>query len=164
MKDNGDVYFVPAFSGLFAPHWDASARGLIIGLTRFANKGHIARAILESTAYQSYEVLVAMQKDTNIDLNLLKVDGGMVNNHLLMQFQADILGKKVVRPTVTETTAMGAAYAAGLQTGFWKSTEEIKQNWVSDTTWTPSMSEDQRQTMLLKWNKAVQHSSGWTNS
>jgi glycerol kinase len=161
VDDNGDVFFVPAFSGLYAPHWDASARGLIIGLTRFANKGHIARAILEATAYQTYEILEAMQKDAGINLNLLKVDGGMVKNELLMQFQADIIGKEVVRPVVTETTAMGAAYAAGLHIGFWRSVEELKQNWQVDKTWKPMMTDEERQILLSKWQKAINRSSGW---
>jgi len=161
VDDNGDVFFVPAFSGLYAPHWDASARGLIIGLTRFANKGHIARAILEATAYQTYEILEAMQKDSGINLNLLKVDGGMVKNELLMQFQADIIGKEVVRPVVTETTAMGAAYAAGLHIGFWRSVEELKQNWQVDKTWKPMMTDEERQILLSKWQKAINRSSGW---
>jgi len=163
VEDNGDVFFVPAFSGLYAPHWDASARGLIIGLTRYANKGHLARAVLEATAYQTYEVLEAMQKDSGINLNILKVDGGMVNNDLLMQFQSDILQKEVVRPTVTETTAMGAAYAAGLQTGYWKSTDDLITNWAAEKTWKPSMPKEEREILIRKWEKAVTRSSGWVN-
>jgi len=163
VDDNGDVFFVPAFSGLYAPHWDASARGLIIGLTRYANKGHLARAVLEATAYQTYEVLEAMQKDSGINLNILKVDGGMVNNDLLMQFQSDILQKEVVRPTVTETTAMGAAYAAGLQTGYWKSTDDLITNWAAEKTWKPSMPKEEREILIRKWEKAVARSSGWVN-
>ena len=159
--DNGGVYFVPAFSGLFAPHWHASARGLIIGLTQYANKGHIARAALEATAYQTYEVLEAMKKDASIDLNLLKVDGGMVRNKHLMQFQADILDKKVICPTVIETTALGAAYAAGLEINFWKSQDELVEKWQLDTVWTPSMNKNKRSTLLYNWEKAVNRSYNW---
>lgn len=161
VHDNGDVYFIPAFSGLFAPHWDVSARGLIIGLTRYANKGHLARAILEATAYQTYEILEAMQKDAQINLNLLKVDGGMVRNELLMQFQADIIGKEVVRPIVTETTAMGAAFAAGLHIGYWPSIEDLKRNWQVDKTWKPLMADEKRLNLLQKWEKAISRASGW---
>jgi len=131
VMDNGDVYFVPAFSGLFAPHWRSDARGIIAGLTRFANKGHLARAALEATAYQTREVLDAMQLDSKTTLTALKVDGGMVVNDLLMQFQSDILGVPVVRPSISETTALGAAYAAGLAVGFWKNTEDLIQNFSS---------------------------------
>jgi len=161
VDNNGGVYFVPAFSGLFAPHWHANARGLIIGLTRFANKGHIARAALESTAYQTFEVLEAMKKDANIDLNLLKVDGGMVRNDLLMQFQADLLENTVVRPTVIETTALGAAYAAGLGVGFWKSQDDLANNWQMDTMWHPSMEADKRSILLHNWRKAVKRTYDW---
>jgi len=139
VKDNGDVYFVPAFSGLFAPYWRSDARGIIVGLTRYTNKGHIARAALEATAYQTREVLDAMQLDSNTHLTSVKVDGGMVVNDLLMQFQSDILGVPVVRPKITETTALGAAYAAGLAIGFWQTTDELVNNWTKDKEWHPRM-------------------------
>ena len=161
VTDNGGVYLVPAFSGLFAPHWHANARGIIIGLTRYANKGHIARAALEATAFQMMDVIEAMTKDAKIDLNLLKVDGGMVVNELLMQFQADILEKEVVRPTVTETTALGAAYAAGLETGFWQSQEELKINWKKDKSWYPTMKVEKRASLVHNWKKAVDKTFNW---
>lgn len=161
VSDNGGVYLVPAFSGLFAPHWHANARGLIIGLTRYSNKGHIARAALESTAFQTLDVLESMIKDAKIDLNYLKVDGGMVGNELLMQFQADILIKEVVRPTVTETTALGVAYAAGLETGFWQTQEELLKNWNKDRTWFPSMNDEKRSDLLHNWKKAVDKTFNW---
>jgi glycerol kinase len=164
VEDNGGVYFVPAFSGLYAPHWHANARGLIIGLTQYANKGHIARAALEATAYQTFEVLEAMKKDANIDLNLLKVDGGMVRNDLLMQFQADVLEEKVVRPTVIETTALGAAYAAGLEIGFWKSQNELVKNWQMDSMWSPSMNPNKRSALLHNWKKAVKRTYNWVEN
>lgn len=163
VSDNGDVYFVPAFSGLFAPHWRSDARGIIAGLTRFANKGHIARAALEATAYQTKEVLDAMQLDSGTYLSTLKVDGGMVVNDLLMQFQADILGVPVVRPRIAETTALGAAYAAGLAEGFWQSTEELKSNWSKDKQWDPQMEESERTQLYAKWKKAVEKTLSWTN-
>lgn len=144
VQDNGGVYFVPTFSGLFAPYWKADARGLIIGLTRFANKGHLARAALEATAFQTREVLDAMVKDSGVQVNNLKVDGGMVINELLMQFQTDILNVPVIRPTVTETTALGAAYAAGLAIGFWKNLDDLRLNWKEDRRWIPQMDESQR--------------------
>ena len=161
VDNNGGVYFVPAFSGLYAPHWHANARGLIIGLTSYANKGHIARAALEATAYQTFEVLEAMKKDANIDLNILKVDGGMVRNDLLMQFQADVLEKNVVRPTVIETTALGAAYAAGLEVKFWKSQKDLLKNWQIDTIWRPSMDNAERLALLHNWKKAVDRTYNW---
>jgi len=161
VDDNGGVYFVPAFSGLYAPHWHANARGLIIGLTQYANKGHIARAAIEATAYQTVEVLEAMKKDANIDLNLLKVDGGMVRNDLLMQFQANMLDEIVVRPTVIETTALGAAYAAGLEIGFWKSKNELVKNWQMDSMWSPSMNANKRLSLLHNWRKAVKRTYNW---
>ena len=142
MPDSGGVYFVPAFSGLFAPYWQSDARGVIVGLTRFVNKGHICRAALEATAYQTREVLDAMEQDSGVQLTALKVDGGMVYNELLMQFQADILGVPVVRPRVAETTALGAAYAAGLAVGYWGSLDELRQNWQVDRTWQPAMGEE----------------------
>jgi len=164
VDDNGGVYFVPAFSGLYAPHWHANARGLIIGLTQYANKGHIARAALEATAYQTVEVLEAMKKDANIDLNLLKVDGGMVRNDLLMQFQANMIEKIVVRPTVIETTALGAAYAAGLEIGFWKSQNELVKNWQMDSMWSPSMNPNKRSALLENWKKAVKRTYNWVEN
>ncbi len=155
VEDNGDVYIVPAFSGLFAPYWRADARGLIAGLTRFSHKGHIARAALEATAYQVRDVVEAMQNDSGIALRELKSDGGMVGNELLMQFQADILGAPVIRPRVTETTALGAAYAAGLAVGYWRDTDEMRENWAVDKTWQPAMSETVREKNYTAWKKAV---------
>ena len=161
VKDNGDVYFVPAFSGLFAPYWRSDARGVIAGLTRYANKGHIARAALEATAYQTREVLDAMQLDSDTRLISLKVDGGMVVNDLLMQFQSDILGVPVVRPRITETTALGAAYAAGLAIGFWSSTDDLVENWVKDKEWTPKMDDAVRENYYARWKKAIGKSLQW---
>ena len=162
-EDNGDVYFVPAFSGLYAPHWKESARGVIVGLTRYANKSHIARAALEATAYQTREVLEAMERDSGIAIQELRVDGGMVMNELLMQFQADILNAPVLRPKISETTALGAAYAAGLAVGYWSSAEEIKENWAVDKYWTPAMDDAQRQSLYASWQKAVTRSFDWTS-
>jgi glycerol kinase len=162
VADNGDVYIVPAFSGLFAPHWKASARGVIAGLTRYANRGHFARAALESTAYQVREVAEAMEKDSSIAIKELRTDGGMVVNELLMQFQADILNVPVVRPKMTETTALGAAYAAGLATDYWQGTDDLVSNWGVDKTWTPSMDADKRAALYAAWNKAVTRSFDWT--
>ena len=164
VEDNGGVYFVPAFSGLFAPYWRSDARGAIVGLTRYANKGHIARASLEATAYQTREVLEAMNKDSGVELKALKVDGGMVANELLMQFQADILGVPVVRPEVRETTALGAAYAAGLAVGFWDTQEELRSNWQVDKEWQPQMSKDQSETLYKKWLKAVTRTFDWVEA
>lgn len=161
VKDNGDVYFVPAFSGLFAPYWRSDARGVIIGLTRYTNKGHIARAALEATAYQTREVVEAMRKDSGVELKKLKVDGGMVFNELLMQFQSDILNVPVVRPTVAETTALGASYAAGLAVGFWNSLDDLRKNWGIDKTWEPHMDETERTRLYKKWLKAVQRTLDW---
>jgi glycerol kinase len=161
VSDNGGVYIVPAFSGLYAPYWRSNARGLIIGLTRFANKGHIARAALEATAFQTLDVLKAMEKDAKIDLNLLKVDGGMVKNEFLMQFQSDIMNNRVVRPKITETTALGTAYAAGLETGFWRTKEELVENWKDEKTWLPKMKDLQRSKLLKNWNKAIEKSFDW---
>ena len=161
VADNGGVYFVPAFSGLFAPHWRSDARGVIAGLTGFANKGHIARAALEATAYQTREVLDAMQIDSGVKLSQLKVDGGMVVNELLMQFQADILDVPVVRPKVAETTALGAAYAAGLAVGFWTSTDELRENWQEDKTWQPQMDPKTADNLYAKWKKAVTRTYDW---
>jgi glycerol kinase len=161
VDDNGDVYFVPAFSGLYAPHWDASARGIIAGLTRYANKGHIARAALEATAFQTREVVAAMEQDAGIKLTELRVDGGMVANQLLMQFQADILDAPVVIPKVSETTALGAAYAAGLATGYWTDTDALRQNWAIDRRITPNMADETRAALLTSWQRAVEKSRGW---
>jgi glycerol kinase len=161
VADNGDVYIVPAFSGLYAPYWKDSARGVIAGLTRYATRAHIARAALEATAYQTRDVLTAMEQDSGIKLSELRVDGGMVLNELLMQFQADILDVAVVRPKVTETTALGAAYAAGLATGYWRNTDELTKNWGVAKRWTPSMSKEQRGRLYAAWQKAVTRSFGW---
>lgn len=161
VADNGDVYIVPAFSGLYAPYWKDGARGVIAGLTRYATRAHIARAALEATAYQTRDVLTAMEQDSGIKLSELRVDGGMVANELLMQFQADILDVAVVRPKVTETTALGAAYAAGLATGYWRNTDELTQNWGVEKRWTPAMSKEQRGRLYAAWQKAVTRSFGW---
>jgi glycerol kinase len=161
VNDNGDVYFVPAFSGLYAPYWKDSARGVIAGLTRFANKGHIARAALEATAYQTREVVEAMEKDSQVKLESLRVDGGMVVNDLLMQFQSDILNREVVRPVVQETTALGAAYAAGLAVGFFENLDDLKQKWAVDRTWKPAMESSERDHLYARWKKAVTRSFDW---
>jgi glycerol kinase len=161
VRDNGGVYFVPAFSGLYAPYWRSDARGVIAGLTRFANKGHIARAVLEATAYQTREVLDAMEKDSAIHLFSLRTDGGMVGNELLMQFQADILNIPVLRPVVRETTALGAAYAAGLAVGFYDSIDDLRQNWAVGQTWEPHMDANERESLFRQWKKAVMRSFGW---
>ncbi|MDX8142811.1 glycerol kinase GlpK [Lentzea sp. BCCO 10_0061] len=161
VDDNGGAYFVPAFSGLFAPYWRSDARGAIVGLTRFVNKGHLARAVLEATAFQTREVLDAMNADSGVDLTALKVDGGMVVNELLMQFQADILGVPVIRPVVAETTALGAAYAAGLAVGFWKTEDEIRENWAQDKQWEPQMDESRRASEYANWKKAVSKTFDW---
>lgn len=161
VEDNGGIYFVPAFSGLFAPYWRSDARGVIVGLTRYINKGHLARAVLEATAYQTREVLDAMEQDSGIHLTALKVDGGMVFNELLMQFQADLLNVPVVRPKVAETTALGAAYAAGLAVGYWRDESDLRQNWQIDHTWTPQMDEAQRQRLYQGWKKAVERTFHW---
>jgi glycerol kinase len=163
VEDNGGVYFVPAFSGLFAPYWRSDARGALVGLTRFVNKGHIARAALEATAFQTREVLDAVNADSGVDLTELKVDGGMIANNLLMQFQADILGVPVVRPVVAETTALGAAYAAGLATGFWKDLDDLRQNWQEDSRWTPDMDDAERERQLRLWKKAVTKTFDWVD-
>jgi glycerol kinase len=161
VDDNGGIYFVPAFSGLFAPYWRSDARGAIVGMTRFVNRGHFARATLEATAYQTREVLDAMNADSGVDLKALKVDGGMVFNDLLMQFQSDVVGVPVVRPQVAETTALGAAYAAGLAVGFWKNTDEMRENWGVDKTWTPSEDDTARTKMYGEWKKAVTRTFDW---
>ncbi|HEX5465067.1 MAG TPA: glycerol kinase GlpK [Candidatus Limnocylindrales bacterium] len=161
VDDNGGVYFVPAFSGLFAPYWKSDARGVIAGLTRYVNKGHIARAVLEATAWQTREVLDAMNADSGVALTSLKVDGGMVYDELLMQFQADVLGVPVIRPKVAETTALGAAYAAGLAVGFWAAVEDLRSNWVQDKRWEPNMSEADREHGYRFWKKAVTRTFDW---
>ncbi|HEY5879600.1 MAG TPA: glycerol kinase GlpK [Nakamurella sp.] len=163
VDDNGGAYFVPAFSGLFAPHWRSDARGAIVGLTRYVNKGHIARAVLEATAFQTREVLDAMNADSGVDLTALKVDGGMVANETLMQFQADILGVPVIRPVVAETTALGAAYAAGLAVGFWDSEDDIRNNWAEDKRWNPQMDPKERDRLYRQWKKAVTKTLDWVD-
>jgi len=161
VHDNGGVYFVPAFSGLYAPYWQANARGVIAGLTRYANKGHLARAALEATAYQTREVLEAMEQDCAKPVDIVRVDGGMVANDLLMQFQSDILNREVVSPQVKETTALGAAFGAGLATGFFKSLDELRATWKVDRRWTPKMESGQRETLYRTWKKAVTRSMDW---
>jgi glycerol kinase len=161
VEDSGGIYFVPAFSGLFAPYWKSDARGAIVGLTRFVNKGHIARAALEATAYQTREVLDAMNADSGVALTALKVDGGMVYNNTLMQFQADVLGVPVIRPVVAETTALGAAYAAGLAVGYWKAVEDLRANWGKDKEWDPKMEADTRAKLYKGWKKAVTRTFDW---
>ncbi|MGC9270094.1 glycerol kinase GlpK [Acidiphilium sp.] len=163
VPDNGDVYIVPAFSGLYAPYWKDDARGVIAGLTRYATRAHLARAALESTAYQVRDVVEAMQADSGITLAALKTDGGMVANELLMQFQSDILDAPVVRPKMTETTALGAAYAAGLAVGYWQNVDDLRQNWGIDKTWEPKMSAEVRAHHYKSWKKAVQRSFGWVD-
>jgi glycerol kinase len=161
VEDNGGIYFVPAFSGLFAPYWKSDARGVIVGMTRYVNKGHFARAALEATAFQTREVLDAMKKDSGVELKALKVDGGMVYNELLMQFQADILNVPVVRPKVAETTSLGAAYAAGLAVGFWDSLEGVRKNWGVDKRWEPKMDAGTRDKLYKGWLKAVERTFDW---
>jgi glycerol kinase len=161
VEDNGGIYFVPAFSGLFAPYWRSDARGAIVGLTRYINRGHIARAVLEASAYQTREVLEAMEKDSAIRLNNLKVDGGMVANNLLMQFQADLLGVPVVRPKVAETTSLGAAYAAGLALGFWPDLDSLRKNWQQGAEWQPQMEKKKADGLYLQWKKAVTRTFDW---
>jgi len=162
VEDNGGVYFVPAFSGLYAPYWKHDARGVIAGLTRYVNKGHLARAVLEATAFQTREVVEAMEKGSGLPLDVLRVDGGMVENTLLMQFQADILNRPVVKPLIKETTALGAAYAAGLAVGFYKSTDNLRATWTADKTWKPELDEAKRAQMYRMWKKAVTRSFDWT--
>ena len=164
VEDNGGVYFVPAFSGLFAPYWKQSARGVIAGLTRFANKGHLARAALEATAYQTRDVVEAMEKDAQIKLASLRVDGGMVKNDLLMQFQSDVLDREVIRPAVQETTSLGAAYAAGLAVGYYSGLDELRANWRADHVWKPRLAETEREKLYANWKKAVARSFDWTGS
>jgi glycerol kinase len=161
VDDNGGCYVVPAFSGLFAPYWKSNARGVIAGLTRYVNAGHIARAVLEATAWQSREVVEAMNQDSGVALESLKVDGGMVGNDLLMQFQADILGVPVIRPKVPETTALGAAYASGLATGLWANQDDLRKNWAEDKRWEPDMEESTREELYGYWKKAVTRTFDW---
>ena len=163
VEDNGGAYFVPAFSGLFAPHWRSDARGALVGLTRYVNKGHIARAVLEATAFQTREVLDAMNADSGVDLTELKVDGSMVGNETLMQFQADILGVPVIRTQVAETTALGAAYAAGIGVGFWSGEQDVIDNWAEDKRWEPSMDEGERDRQYRLWKKAVTKTLDWVD-
>ncbi len=163
VRDNGGVYFVPAFSGLYAPYWKDSARGVIAGLTRYANKGHLARAVLEATAFQSRDVVEAMAADAGLPLDQLRVDGGMVGNDLLMQFQADLLDREVIRPAMRETTALGAAYAAGLASGYYSSTDELTANWKADVMWRPQMPPELREQLYRTWKKAVTRSFDWTD-
>jgi glycerol kinase len=161
VEDNGGVYFVPAFSGLYAPYWKHNARGVIAGLTRYSNKSHLARAVLEATAFQTREVVEAMEKDSGVQLAVLRTDGGMVGNELLMQFQADILDRTVVRPAVKETTALGAAYAAGLATGYYANVDDLRAQWSVDQTWKPQMDAARRERMYGFWKKAVTRSFDW---
>ncbi len=163
VEDNGGVYFVPAFSGLFAPYWKNDARGVIAGLTRYVTKGHIGRAVLEATAWQTREVLDAMNADSGVPLTALKVDGGMVFNNLLMQFQADVLGVPVIRPVVAETTALGAAYAAGLAVGYWAEIEDLRENWARDAEWAPKMDAELREKEYAQWKKAVTRTFAWVD-
>ncbi|MBN6050650.1 glycerol kinase GlpK [Nonomuraea sp. RK-328] len=163
VEDNGGVFFVPAFSGLFAPYWRSDARGAIVGLSRYNNNAHIARATLESICYQSRDVVEAMRQDSGVTLDVLRVDGGVTANDLCMQIQADVLGVPVSKPVVAETTALGAAYAAGLAVGFWKSTDELKQNWQEDRRWQPSWSQDQRDAGYATWKKAVTRTLDWVD-
>jgi glycerol kinase len=161
VEDNGGIYFVPAFSGLFAPYWRSDARGVIVGLTRYVSKGHFARAALEATAFQTREVLDAMEKDSGVSLTALKVDGGMVFNELLMQFQADLLDVPVLRPKISETTSLGAAYAAGLAVGFWGTLDDLRHNWQIDRTWNPRMDPTHRDALYRGWLKAVERTFDW---
>ncbi|WP_405216632.1 glycerol kinase GlpK [Agrococcus sp. Ld7] len=163
VDDNGGAYFVPAFSGLFAPYWRSDARGALVGMTRFVNKGHIARAALEATAFQTAEVVDAVNADSGVDLTELKVDGGMIANDTLMQFQADLLRVPVIRPVVAETTALGAAYAAGLAVGFWGSLDELRNNWQEDSRWEPQMEQEARDRTYRNWKKAVQKTLDWVD-
>jgi glycerol kinase len=163
VDDNGGVYFVPAFSGLFAPYWRSDARGAIVGLSRFNTSGHLARATLESICYQSRDVAEAMEKDSGVTLEVLKVDGGVTANELCMQIQADVLGVEVSRPVVAETTALGAAYAAGLAVGFWNNTDELRENWNEDQRWSPQWDDEQREQGYGQWKKAVERTLDWVD-
>jgi glycerol kinase len=164
VEDNGGIYFVPAFSGLYAPYWKHNARGVIAGLTRYTNKGHLARAVLEATAFQTREVVEAMERDAGVRVDTLRADGGMVENNLLMQFQADILDRTVVCPAVKETTALGAAYAAGLAMGFFANLDDLRARWSVDRTWKPDMDGGRRERMFGFWKKAVTRSFDWLDS
>jgi glycerol kinase len=164
VDDNGGAYCVPAFSGLYAPYWKSDARGVIVGLTRYVNKGHLARAALEATAWQTREIVDAMNKDSGVALTSLRVDGGMVYNDALMQFQADVLGVPVVRPKVAETTSLGAAYAAGFAVGFWSNEEELRANWGVDHTWEPKMDAAKRDREYRFWKKAVTRTFDWVEN
>ncbi|OIQ91921.1 glycerol kinase [mine drainage metagenome] len=164
VADNGGVYLVPAFAGLGAPHWEPSARASLFGLTRGTGRAHIARAALEAIAYQSADVLFAMEQDAGIAVSELRVDGGAAGNDLLMQFQADILGLPVVRPRITETTALGAAYLAGLAVGFWRSTDELARHWQTDRRFEPAMSESERDRLIAGWNLAVAQTIAWARA
>ncbi|MBZ4648409.1 MAG: glycerol kinase [Desulfomicrobiaceae bacterium] len=161
VEDTGGMYIVPAFSGLYAPYWRPDARGVMVGLTRYINRNHIARAVLEATAYQTKDIVEAMNKDSGVELRVLKADGGMVANELLMQFQADILDVPVIRPKVAETTCLGAAYAAGIATGFWSGREELANNWEEDKRWNPNMAEEKRRALYAGWQKAVTRTFDW---
>ena len=161
VPDNGGAYFVPAFSGLYAPHWNDRARGVVAGLTRFVTRGHVARAVLEATAFQTWEVLQAMEKDSGVKLEALRVDGGMTDNGLLMQFQADLVDRVVVRPAVKETTALGAAFAAGLAAGVFRDVDDLRARWVESHRWTPAMADADRTRLVRDWTKAVQRSLDW---
>ena len=163
VENNGGAYFVPAFSGLFAPYWRPDARGALVGLTRYVTRNHIARAALEATAFQTREVLEAMKADSGVEFTELKVDGGMVGNELLMQFQADQLGVDVVRPQVAETTALGAAYAAGIAVGFWSGESDVTANWAEDRRWTPSAEQEERERLYRQWKKAVTKTFDWVD-
>jgi glycerol kinase len=163
VDDNGGVYFVPAFSGLFAPYWRSDARGAIVGLSRFNTNAHVARATLEAICYQSRDVVDAMEADSGVHLEVLKVDGGITANDLCMQIQADVLGVDVVKPVVAETTALGAAYAAGLAVGFWENPDDLRSNWQEDKRWSPNWSEDQRAAGYAGWQKAVQRTLDWVD-
>jgi glycerol kinase len=161
VEDSGGIYMVPAFAGLFAPYWRSDARGVLVGLTRYVNKGHLARAILEANAYQTFDIVEAMNKDSGEPLNKLKVDGGMVANELLMQFQSDILRVPVIRPGITETTALGAAFAAGLSVGFWSDLENLRKYWAIDRSWNPRMTDLDREKGIRGWKKAVERTFNW---
>jgi len=163
VEDNGGAYFVPAFSGLFAPYWRPDARGALVGLTRYVNRGHIARAVLESTAFQTREVLEAMNADSGVPLTELRVDGGMTANETLMQFQADQVNVPVVRPVVAETTALGAAYAAGIAVGFWEGENDVTDNWAEDKRWEPKMDKNERERLFRNWKKAVTKTFDWVD-
>ncbi|MFX0087826.1 MAG: glycerol kinase GlpK [Candidatus Hodarchaeota archaeon] len=161
VSDNGGVYFVPAFVGLFSPHWDSTARGILVGLTRGSNRAHITRAALESIAFQSFDVFRAMESDSGLKLHSLRVDGGASKNNFLMQFQADLLKIECIRPKIEETTALGAAYAAGLAVKFWENIDELREKWFVDRIFKPQMDEKQRNMMIHYWNKAIEKAKGW---